>query len=54
MFVVVDFATKNNGLYSMVIKAKHYPTPSELLEWLKKDMEIMGYDNIFGYHETDM
>lgn len=54
MFVVVDFAEKDNGLYSMVIKAKHYPTPSELLEWLKPDMEMMGFDNIFGYYETDM
>jgi hypothetical protein len=54
MFIVIDFADKDNGLYSMVIKAKHYPTPSELLKWIKKDMEIMGYDNIFGYYETDI
>lgn len=54
MFIVVEFAEKDNSLYSMAIKAKHYPTPSELLEWLKKDMEIMGYDNIFGYYETDI
>lgn len=54
MFIAIDFADKDNGLYSMAIKAKHYPTPSELLKWLKKDMEIIGYDNIFGYYETDI
>lgn len=53
MFIVVEFAEKDNGLYSMVIKSKHYPTPSELLEWLKPDMDMMGFNNIFGYYETD-
>ena len=54
IFIAVEFAEKDNSLYSMAIKAKHYPTPSELMEWLKKDMETMGYDNIFGYYEIDI
>ena len=53
-FIVIEFMEKDYSLYSMVIKAKHYPTPNELLEWVKKDMEIMGFDNIFGYYETDI
>lgn len=48
-FVVVGF---DDG-YSMVIKAAYYPTPNEIVSWIKSDMDSMGYTDIFEYYETD-
>lgn len=52
-YIIVGFKNSDNSIWSMAIKAAHYPTPNEILSWLKNSMGHMGYTDIFEYYETD-
>lgn len=54
-YYVVDFTENDGSLYSIAIKADHYPTKDELVSFLARDMEFMGYtvDNIADWYEVD-
>lgn len=51
----VDMRNKEGkDCYSMCIKATHEPTKEEVKEFLKSDMEEMGYTNIDCIIETTL
>lgn len=52
-YIIVGFKELDNTLWSMAIKTAYYPTPNEIIGWLKDDMDSMGYSDIFEYYETD-
>ena len=52
-YIIVGFKEHDNSIWSMAIKAAYYPTPNEIMGWLKEDMDSMGYADIFEYYETD-
>ena len=52
-YIIVGFKEPDNSIWSMAIKAAYYPTPNEIMGWLKEDMDSMGYADIFEYYETD-
>ena len=52
-YIIVGFKELDNTLWSMAIKTACYPTPNEIIGWLKDDMDSMGYSDIFEYYETD-
>lgn len=52
-YIIVGFKEPDNTIWSMAIKTAYYPTPNEIMGWLKDDMDSMGYADIFEYYETD-
>ena len=52
-YIIVGFKEPDNSIWSMAIKTAYYPTPNEIMDWLKVDMDSMGYADIFEYYETD-
>ena len=52
-YIIVGFKEPDNSIWSMAIKTAYYPTPNEIMDWLKEDMDSMGYADIFEYYETD-
>lgn len=52
-YIIVGFKESDDTIWSMAIKAGYYPTPNEIMSWLKDDMDSMGYADIFEYYETD-
>lgn len=52
-YIVVGFKEPDDTIWSMAIKANYYPTPNEIMGWLKDDIDSMGYADIFEYYETD-
>lgn len=48
-YIAVEFGDQ----YGLVIKAKHIPSPDELMTWIKSDMDKFGYSDIFEYYVTD-
>lgn len=51
----IDMSNKNeSGCYSMCIKATHEPTKEEVKEFLKEDMESLGYTEIDCIIETTL
>ena len=49
----IDMSNENDS-YSMCIKATHKPTKEEIKDFLKKDMEDMGYTEIDIIVETTL
>ena len=49
----IDMSNENDS-YSMCIKATHKPTKEEVKNFLKKDMEDMGYTKINTIVETTL
>ena len=39
--------------YGLAIKAKHIPSPEELMPWIKPDMVHFGYTDIFEFYAID-
>ncbi len=52
-YIIVGFKESDDTIWSMAIKTAYYPTPNEIMGWLKDDMDNMGYADIFEYYETD-
>ena len=52
-YIIVGFKEPDDTIWSMAIKTDYYPTPNEIMGWLKDDMDNMGYADIFEYYETD-
>lgn len=53
-YIAVEFGDQYGiVIYGLVIKAKHIPSPDELMTWIKSDMDKFGYSGIFEYYVTD-
>lgn len=52
-YIIVGFKESDDTIWSMAIKTAYYPTPNEIMGWIKDDMDNMGYADIFEYYETD-
>lgn len=53
-YIAVEFGDQYGiVIYGLVIKAKHIPSPDELMTWIKSDMDKFGYSDIFEYYVTD-
>ena len=44
-YIAVEFGDQ----YGLAIKAKHIPSPEELMAWIKPDMVHFGYTDIFEF-----
>lgn len=50
----IDMSSKENGEYSICIKATHTPTKEEAKKFLKDDMNKFGYTDIDLIVETTL
>lgn len=52
-FFVVEFLERDGSIYSMAIKADHYPNVNEVEDFLKFDMANCGYDHVYNFYEVN-